>query len=164
MKHVHAMDIRPDVIIKTGVIQPYAIRQIPPGAVARQTIRAFESVARPPGPRVRAEMQPEEFAARAKRVAVAMAAGKRVPKGSDPKLVQAARMIMEGKPFVIKSAGRVARVAASPAQRVVRDHRAAPATVTRDNRGRTVVRDHRGKSVSVRDHRQGGGYWNIYQR
>lgn len=164
MKHVHMMDIRPDVIIKTGVIQPFAIREIPPAAVARAAIRAFSAVPRAPGPSVRAEMQPEEFAARAKRVAVAMASGKRVGKGADPKLVKAARMIMEGKPFVIKSAGRVARVAASPAGRVARGRGAVPATVVRDQRGRTVVRDNRGRSVSVRDHRQAGGYWSVFQR
>ena len=104
------MDIRPDVIIKTGVIQPYAIREVPPTAVARQTIRAFETVARGRGPQVRAEMQPEEFTARAKRVAAAMAAGKRMPRGTDPNLIHAARLIIEGKPFTVRSSGRAARI------------------------------------------------------
>jgi len=108
------MDIRPDVITKTGVIQPYAIREIPPTAVARTAVRAFENVGRSPGPQVRSEMGPAEFAAQAKRVAVALAAGKRMPKGTSPKLMQAARMIMEGKPFVVKSAGRQAVVKANP--------------------------------------------------
>lgn len=144
MKHVHAMSIRPDVIIKTGVIQPYAIREIPPGAVARTTVRAFESVARPAGPRVSSEIQPEAFAARAKTLAVAMAAGKRPGKRTDPKLIEAAKMIMAGKPFAIKSAGRVARVAAAPANnRVVRDHRS---------------------QVSAQGGNQDPGYWKIFQR
>lgn len=114
MKHVHMMDIRPDVITRTGVIQPYAIREVPPMAVARRSVEAFESSARPAGPRVSSEIQPEEFAARAKRVAVAMAAGKRMPVGSDPKLMAAAKLLMEGKPFTVKSAGRAAYVEASP--------------------------------------------------
>lgn len=164
MKHVHVMDIRPDVIIKTGVIQPYAIREIPPMAVARASVQAFENTARSPGPQVRPEMQPEEFAARAKRVAVAMAQGKRVGKGADPKLIHAARMIMEGKPFAIKSAGRVARIEASPGRRVVSEGRPSSARVSQDAKGRTVVRDNRGRTVSVRDHRQGGGYWSRYPR
>lgn len=112
MQHVHVMDIRPDVITRTGVIQPYALREIPPQKVAYHSVQAFETTARPPGPQVRAEMQPEEFAARAKRVAAAMSAGKRMPRGSDPKLIHAARLIVEGKPFAIKSAGRAAKVEA----------------------------------------------------
>lgn len=165
MKHVHVMDIRPDVITRTGVIQPYPARDISPMAVARHTVASFENTARPRGPVVRSnEIAPEEFAARAKRVADATAAGARLPKGTDPKLVQAARYIRQGLPFAIRSAGRTARVAASPAMRAVRDNRAAPAAITRDRRGRTIVVDHRGQKVSVRDHRQGGGYWNIFRR
>jgi hypothetical protein len=110
------MDIRPDVITRTGVIQPYSVRDIPPMDVARHSVQAFESTARPPGPRVSSEIQPEEFAARAKRVATALAAGKRMPVGSDPKLMAAARLLMEGKPFTIKSAGRTAYVEASPGE------------------------------------------------
>lgn len=158
---MHVMDIRPDVITRTGVIQPYSIAEIPPIAVARHSVAAFETVARGPGPQVRPEMQPEEFAALAKVVAQAMAAGKRV-KGTSPRLIQAARMMMEGRPFSIKSAGRIARVAASPAQRVVRDRRAAPAMVAQNRI--PVVRDWRGRLVSMRQHRQKGGYWSIFRR
>ena len=53
MKHVHAMDIRPDVIIKTGVIQPYSITEIPPTAVARHVVSAFANVAGGQGPQAR---------------------------------------------------------------------------------------------------------------
>lgn len=107
------MDIRPDVITRSGIIQPYAIREVPPTAVARNSVRAFENTARSPGPQVRSEMGPAEFAATAKRVAVALAAGKRMPRGTSPKLMQAAKLIMEGKSFVVKSAGRQAVVKAN---------------------------------------------------
>ena len=108
------MDIRPDVITRTGVIQPYAVREVSPMAAAQFTVQRFENTARPSGPRANPEMQPEEFAARAKRVAVAVAAGKRMPVGTDPKLMAAAKLLIEGKPFTIKSAGRSAYVEASP--------------------------------------------------
>lgn len=130
---MHAMDIRPDVIIKTGVIQPYSITDIPPTAVARHVVAAFSNVAGGQGPQVRPEMGPEEFAARAKVVAVAMAAGKRF-RNTDPKLIKAARMMMEGRPFTVAASGRVARVAGSPGMRALRSR----------FRGRA------------------GGYWGIY--
>jgi hypothetical protein len=114
MKHVHVMDIRPDVITRTGVVQPYAIREIPPEAVARNSIAAFSTTARPAAPSVSQEIEPEEFAALAKRVAVAQAAGVRMPGATNPKLLKAAKMIRQGKPFVVKSAGREAFVKGSP--------------------------------------------------
>jgi hypothetical protein len=104
------MDIRPDVVIRSGTIQPWAVRLIPPGQIAQHSIKAFQQVVQAPGPAVKAEMQPEEFAAVAKRVATAMAAGKKMPAGTDPKLILAARRIIEGKPFAIESAGRAAVV------------------------------------------------------
>lgn len=159
MLHVHGMNIRPDVITRTGVIQPYSLQEIPPLAVARNAVRAFETVARSPGPQVRTEMQPEEFAARARRIAEAMSAGKRVPRGTSSKLIHAARLIIDGKPFAVRSAGRVANVQASPATRVVNRKRPVAAKV----RG-GVVRDRKGKPVSIRAHRQAGGYWSIFQR
>lgn len=162
---MHVMDIRPDVITRTGVIQPYSVREIPPMAVARNSVAAFETTGRRAGPAVRYDdIGPEEFAARAKRVANATAAGARMPKGTDPKLIQAARYIREGKPFAIKSAGRTARVEASPANRVTSNRRAAAAKVVVDHRGNKVVVDHRGKKVSVQDHRRRGGYWSIFRR
>lgn len=109
MQHIHVMDIRPDVITRTGVVQPYAIRNVNPVAVARHSVQAFETTSRPAGPQVKSELQPEEFVARAKRVAAAVAAGKRMPRGTDPKLLQAAKAIVKGKPFVVRASGRAAQ-------------------------------------------------------
>jgi hypothetical protein len=141
MKHVHTMDIRPDVITRTGVIQPYAIREVPPGMVARHSVRAFEQTARPRGPQVKSEMEPEEFVALAKRVAVAQAAGKRFARGVSPKLLAAAKMIREGRPFKIRAAGRTAIVSGSP--KIKGERKASPKPQAR----RLVATDVNGAAV-----------------
>lgn len=101
----------------TGVWQPYPVASYPP-EVAVQTIHAFTSDVRPDGPELgsapggRSEMQPEEVAMAAQRIAVAAASGKVFPRSLDPRLRQAANYIIEGRPFVIRSAGRAAYVRA----------------------------------------------------
>jgi hypothetical protein len=113
MQHIHvATSARPDRVIKTGVIQPYPI-EAHPVRVARMTIKAFTQSVRPEGAIVRSEMQPEEIAMHAKRIADAMAQGVRMPPSTDQRLLMAAQYILQGKPFVIKSAGRAAIVKAA---------------------------------------------------
>lgn len=112
MQHVHASSIRPDRVYKTGVIAPYAVGY-GPGNIARNVLSNFIRSVRPIGPTLRGEMQPEEIASRAKRVADAMARGIKPPKATDPRLMQAARMILQGRSFRIHSAGRSALVRAT---------------------------------------------------
>ena len=101
----------------TGVWNPYPVRSYPP-EVAVQTVESFTRDVRPSGPELgaaaggRIEMQPEEFAMAAQRIAVAAASGKVFPRSLDPRLRQAANLIIAGKPFVIRSAGRAAYVRA----------------------------------------------------
>jgi hypothetical protein len=111
MLHVHvATSARPDRVLATGVWNPYPVQSYPP-EIALQTVAAFTRDVRDPGPELgapggRVEMQPEEVAMAAQRIAVAAASGKRFPRSLDPRLQQAANLILEGKAFVIRSAGR----------------------------------------------------------
>lgn len=63
-------------------------------------------------PAIRQEPQPETIARWAKRLANAMAAGMQPPPYADRRLVEAAKMINQGKAIMIKSAGRSAIVSA----------------------------------------------------
>src|SRR5689334_7938865 len=110
-QHVHFANIRPDAVYKTSVVAPYPI-QSGPLNIARKGIVAFTKWIRPRGIEVKSEMTPEEVGIRAKRLADAMSAGIEPPVGTDMRLIEAARFIMEGKPFVIRSAGRAAMVSA----------------------------------------------------
>lgn len=124
--------VRPDRVIATGVIQPFPIRVEGPDANAAAVMQSF-NVVRPGAPtptgfadcctdcveppvvpavKVQGgyEPQPEEVAMAANRLAHAMQQGLRPEGVVDPKLMYAARLIMAGQPFVIKSAGRAAVV------------------------------------------------------
>jgi hypothetical protein len=136
MLHVHvATSARPDRVMATGVINPYPVNAYPP-EVAVQTVERFTRDVRPAGPMLgdsrggRRELQPEEFAMAAQRIAVAAASGKVFPRSLDPRLRQAANLIIEGKPFVIRSAGRAAYVRASSPGSWVDRVRAHPAAMT----------------------------------
>lgn len=124
VQHIHIADVRPDGVYRTGVIQPYPIQE-GPDVVAAKTIESF-NIVRPGGPYVAQgtgfgqsasgyEMAPEEIAMAANRLAAAMAQGY-MPQGLiDEKLVYAAKLIMSGQPFVVRSAGRAAVVRAADA-------------------------------------------------
>jgi hypothetical protein len=113
MLHVHAAGsaARPDRVYATGVWQPYPVNA-DPATIARKTIQSFVGFVRPEGPSVSAEMQPEEVGMAAQRIATAMAAGKRFPRSLDPRLAKAAHLILSGKSFIIRSAGRAAVIRA----------------------------------------------------
>lgn len=118
--HLHVGLVRPDAITRTGVIQPFPIEQ-GPADVAAATIESFERLT--PGMTVSSgfaghdgdDLLPEEVAMMANRLATAMAQGY-VPEGIiDQRLLQAASMIRNGQPFIIRSAGRAALVRAADA-------------------------------------------------
>lgn len=118
MQHIHIGTIRPDGVYRTGVIQPFPI-DAGPAEVAAKTIQSF-NIVRSGAPAITggfgdAEMAPEEIAMAANRLAAAMAQGY-MPEGViDEKLVYAAKLIMSGTPFVVRSAGRAAVVRAANA-------------------------------------------------
>jgi len=108
--HYHVVSSAPHVVTGTGTIRPYPVMAGPP-KVAHALLSAFRKALMPAlSPAVRQEPQPEEIARMAKRYADAMAAGMRPPAGTDERLLQAAHMINQGQPFMIKSAGRAAVV------------------------------------------------------
>lgn len=116
--HIHVDNVRPDVITRSGSIMPFPM-QDGPDAVAEATIRSFYQTVMPDAPRPSGysgyEPQPEEVAMMANRLATAMGQGL-MPEGVvDQKLIAAARMIMSGQPFIIRSAGRAALVRAANA-------------------------------------------------
>ena len=112
MQHVHvATSVRPDRVISTGVIQPYPVG-VRPSLLALQVVRSFAHEGRPEPSPVTPGMQPEEIATHARRVAAAMSAGTRLPPNTNRLLMTAAQMILAGRPFVIRSAGRAALVKA----------------------------------------------------
>lgn len=69
------MHMRPDAVIKTGVIEPYWIRQVSPVDVARHTIDPFIASVRGPGPAVSPYPSPEDMAYAAGRIAKRFARG-----------------------------------------------------------------------------------------
>jgi len=118
--HLHVGLVRPDAIIRTGVIQPFPIES-GPGDVAAATIESFEAMtpgmAKSTGFAGRGfagrdgnDLLPEEVAMMANRLATAMAQGYHTSGVIDRRLVEAANMIRAGQPFVIRSAGRAAIV------------------------------------------------------
>jgi hypothetical protein len=114
--HVHTDSIRPDVITRSGTIQPFPFRSVGPVAVARAVTPGFVNSVGSPNPSVDSGPAPEMIARTAEVVASAMARGIRPPPGLDPRILKSAEYIRQGKPFVIRSAGRAAIVrAAAPA-------------------------------------------------
>jgi len=111
MQHIHVLEIRPDAVTRSSVVSPYAARYGPDN-VARMVLHDFTRAVRHVGPSVSTDMAPEEVAMRAKRIADALRRGERMPVDTAPQLLQAARLIMEGRPFRIRSAGRAALVRA----------------------------------------------------
>lgn len=117
--HVHTANLRPDRVWATSVVAPYNPRMGPVN-IARKIVGKFAKVAGDRtlsgalgrGARIHSDMQPEEFAALAAKLASAMRQGLRPPRAVDQRLLAAARLIIQNKPFEIRSAGRAAVVAA----------------------------------------------------
>lgn len=108
--HVHAAWL-PQAAYTGGATYPYP-GQAGPVRVAQATLETYKRLLMPDyNPAVRQEPQPEEVARMAKRLADAMAAGMRPATYTDQRLLRAAHLINQGRPFVIKSAGRAAVVA-----------------------------------------------------
>lgn len=108
-QHVHVSSLRPDRIIRTGVIEPYPLQKFNPTKVAQAILQPFvHSVVGPgpAGPSIGVEPPPETIVAMARDLAVAMKAGIRPRAGVAPQLLRAARNIAEGRAFTIKARGR----------------------------------------------------------
>ena len=105
--------VNPGVGLQANLVGMGAQQQIRPSLAAKQTIASFVAPVRPLGPVVSNEPQPEEIAMMAERIAAAMANGKTFRRTVDPRLIKAAQLLIEGKSFVIKSAGRQAIIKAS---------------------------------------------------
>ncbi len=122
VQHYHVTgSIRPDAIVRSGVIEPFPM-QAGPDAVAAATIQSFYRGIIPDSPVPSGfadggsiDPQPEEVAMMANRLATAMSQGLRPTGVIDERLVQAAMMIMNGQPFIVRSAGRAALVRAAGA-------------------------------------------------
>ena len=99
----------------TGVVAPYASQYPPEVAVDDlhvflESVRPTQTVELGGAPGGRNLMQPEEIALLAQRVAVAAAAGYKFPRTLDPRVRQAADHMLDGRPFVIRAAGRAALI------------------------------------------------------
>lgn len=103
--HVDIEDIRPDRVTKTGVIQPYPV-ELGPARIAQAVVRNFTRFIRGEGPQVQSEMEPEEVARAAVRIATAKRQGKTFSGVLDPRLMAAADLINAGVPFRITCNGR----------------------------------------------------------
>lgn len=142
----HGWHMRPDVVIRTGVIEPFWTRVVSPVDVARHTIDPFIESVRPRGPAVAPTPEPERVAEAAVKVAEQFEKGKdayvrigydrvRVTPSMPPApgivgaIVRAAQGLVRRKPVAITIGRR--RV-------VVREHR-RPGRRPR----RTIVREHR---------------------
>ncbi len=122
--------LRPDMVWKTGVIEPYPIAQRNPVDVARGTIDPFIYGIRPPGPFI-AEPAPEhvanaavavanEFAKGRKALVVANGKTVKVGEGDQPVaglagvIAEAARQLRRQGHATIRSQGRTATVQMAP--------------------------------------------------
>lgn len=103
--HVHVEDVRPDRVTKTGVIAPYPI-EAGPANIAQRVIRNFTRFIRGEGPQVQSDMEPEEVARAAVRIATAKRQGKTFSGVVDSRLMAAADLINAGVPFTITCNGR----------------------------------------------------------
>lgn len=103
--HVHYEDVRPDRVTKTGVISPYPVNA-GPAKVASGILRNFTRFIRGEGPQVQSEMEPEEVARAAVRIATAKRQGKTFSGVLDERLMAAADLINAGVPFRITCNGR----------------------------------------------------------
>ena len=126
--HFHVTgSVRPDAIIRSGTIEPFPMAA-GPDAVAAATMQSFYRGIIPDSPVPSGfagrrfgddgghiDPQPEEVAMMANRLATAMSQGLRPTGVIDQRLIQAAMMIMNGQPFIIRSAGRAALVRAAGA-------------------------------------------------
>jgi len=172
----HGWHMRPDVVIRTGIIEPMWTRVVSPVDVARHTIDPFIESVRGPGQAVAPTPAPEDVAQAAVKVAEHFEQGKdavlrigddavRVSPNQPPApgligaIVRAAQGLARGKSVAVRVGSQ--RV-------IIRDHRAA------GGQGRTIEpsqpvgapivrehrREHRGETLvrptpmAVRDHRK----------
>jgi hypothetical protein len=171
----HGWHMRPDVVIRTGIIEPFWTRVVSPVDVARHAIDPFIESVRPRGPAVAPSPAPEKVAAAAVKVAEQFDKGKdavvRVgaeavkvtatgpaPGGLIGAIVKAAQGLARGKSVGVRiGAQRVIirdhrKPGGKPERVIVRAPIGAP-PVVRDHRAQPqppVVRDHRAQPVTAR--------------
>jgi hypothetical protein len=106
--HMHAQSIRPDRIIKTGVIEPYpASGEFNPVDIARRILEPFATlVPSTVGPQVSSDPSPEEIVEQARNYASAVDQGINLPPWLSQQALTAIRLIRERKPFVVTAQGR----------------------------------------------------------
>ncbi len=105
--HIHADSLRPDRIIKTGVIEPYPLQQFNPLEVARRILLPFASMdPSTVGPQVPTDPTPESVVEIANTYANAMRQGIRPPNWLPRPVMQAITALVRGVPFTVTSQGR----------------------------------------------------------
>lgn len=114
--HFHISSVLPHEIYSTSAIRPYPAALGPADIAQKTAAEWWKLIMFPgqnsPGPAVHQDLQPEEVAGLANRLADAMASGLEPPRWINRGLLQAAKKIMKGENFVIKSAGRAVEVRA----------------------------------------------------
>lgn len=114
--HFHISSVLPHEITSTSAIKAYPVA-LGPGEIASRTAHEWlPSILWPgqadPGPNVHQELQPEEIARLANRLAGALAAGMEAPAWTNQGLLRIAKMLLQGKTVAIQSAGRAIQVRA----------------------------------------------------
>lgn len=112
VQHIDINTVRPDAIIRSGVIQPFPM-ETGPYVVADRAASSFAPGGLSGFGESGYEPLPEEVAMMAKRLATAMGQGLMPVGVVDQNLMKAARLIMAGQEFTITSAGRSAIVRGS---------------------------------------------------
>lgn len=106
--HMHAQSIRPDRIIRTGVIEPYpASGEFNPVQIARRILEPFATlVPSTVGPQTPTDPSPEEIVEQARNYARAVDQGIMLPPWLTEQALRAIQYLREGKTFVVKAQGR----------------------------------------------------------
>lgn len=113
--HQHAQSIRPDRIIRTGVIEPYPVQEWNPTDIARRILEPFATLMPSTvGPQVSSDPSPEEVVEQARNYARAVDQGISLPPWLSQAALSAIAAIRKGVPFVVKAQGRALLVKPSP--------------------------------------------------
>ncbi len=104
-EHVHADMLRPDRIIRTGVIEPYPLTEWNPLEIARKVLEPFAQMG-PGGAGVPADPSPEEIVEQARNYAAVARQGVKMPPWLSRQAMAAIAALLKGVPFVVTAQGR----------------------------------------------------------